>query len=78
MTHSQLGDKPIFPPWHFHQWRAVDDRVRGGASVSHLDSIELDRNDYDLQDASISVAEQGDGKGKGKIIGARFWGHLGE
>ena len=26
----------IFPPWHIDKWEAVDDRVRGGKSVSEL------------------------------------------
>ncbi|ORX34209.1 complex I intermediate-associated protein 30-domain-containing protein [Kockovaella imperatae] len=30
----------IFPPWRLDQWKAVDDRVRGGASTSHLDTVE--------------------------------------
>ncbi|KAJ9127751.1 hypothetical protein QFC24_000034 [Naganishia onofrii] len=32
---------PIFPPFHPHtKWRAVDDRIRGGSSVSHLDTLD--------------------------------------
>ncbi|KAL7420168.1 hypothetical protein Q5752_005134 [Cryptotrichosporon argae] len=29
---------PIFPPWHIDEWHAVDDRLRGGSSTSHLDA----------------------------------------
>lgn len=30
----------IFPPFHPHKsWRAIDDRIRGGSSVSHLDPL---------------------------------------
>lgn len=28
----------IFPPFHPSAWRAIDDRIRGGSSVSHLDA----------------------------------------
>ena len=31
----------VFPPWHFDRWTAVDDRVRGGASVSHLEPVKV-------------------------------------
>lgn len=30
----------IFPPFHPHKsWRPIDDRIRGGSSVSHLDPL---------------------------------------
>lgn len=34
----------IFPPWHFDRWAAVDDRVRGGSSQSHLEPIKPDNS----------------------------------
>lgn len=56
----------VFPPWHFDRWRAVDDRVRGGSSVSHLEPAH----------SSVRTAELLDEKNdSGKA--ARFWGHLG-
>ncbi|GFZ43214.1 hypothetical protein JCM24511_00933 [Saitozyma sp. JCM 24511] len=36
------GSSTIFPSWHFASWTAVDDRVRGGSSRSHLDPVEVD------------------------------------
>lgn len=58
--------KPIFPPWQFPSWNAVDDRVRGGSSISHLDPVEISL------DSSPSESE----KAK-KIAAARFWGNVG-
>ncbi|KAK4688463.1 hypothetical protein P7C73_g1650, partial [Tremellales sp. Uapishka_1] len=34
--------KALFPPFHFSSWKAVDDRVRGGSSISHLEPITID------------------------------------
>ncbi|KAJ9125082.1 hypothetical protein QFC22_000035 [Naganishia vaughanmartiniae] len=34
-----MSTRTLFPPFHPHtQWRAVDDRIRGGSSISHLDT----------------------------------------
>ena len=62
MTEASTSTTSIFPPWDIPQWHAVDDRVRGGSSVSHLDSIVIPLNDA----------------GKRKGVAARFWGTLGE
>ncbi|KAI9635048.1 uncharacterized protein MKK02DRAFT_43725 [Dioszegia hungarica] len=51
----------IFPSWHFSRWHAVDDRVRGGSSQSHLDPVPID---------------VGSAVGYDKPTGARFWGTL--
>ncbi|WWC66581.1 uncharacterized protein I206_100484 [Kwoniella pini CBS 10737] len=59
----------IFPSWQFDHWRAVDDRVRGGSSISHLDSIKLDQ-EYKVENQLYDDAEKG-----GKAA-ARFWGNL--
>lgn len=32
----QMPMTPIFPPWCVDAWQTVDDRVRGGKSVSRL------------------------------------------
>ncbi|WVW82073.1 hypothetical protein I302_104078 [Kwoniella bestiolae CBS 10118] len=55
------SNQTIFPPWHFDHWRAVDDRVRGGSSISHLDKVDL--------------KVQNPVKGE-EETGARFWGNL--
>ncbi len=60
------GDKSIFPPWHFTTWTAMDDRVRGGSSISHLDPVE------------VSLSSRADDKKPKTVTGARFWGHLGQ
>ncbi|WWC99469.1 hypothetical protein V866_006372 [Kwoniella sp. B9012] len=60
------SNQTIFPAWHFDHWRAVDDRVRGGASTSHLDQVDLDLSQYSDGDLE---------KGRNSV-GARFWGHL--
>jgi hypothetical protein len=39
---SSSGSSAIFPSWHFAFWTAVDDRVRGGSSRSHLDPVEVE------------------------------------
>lgn len=39
---SSSSSSNIFPSWHFASWTAVDDRVRGGSSRSHLDPVEVD------------------------------------
>lgn len=64
---STLRNMIIFPPFDApSSWRAVDDRVRGGASVSHLEPI------YES-----SYKDEGE-KEKARQIGVRFWGELGE
>ncbi|WVQ85618.1 hypothetical protein IAT38_007784 [Cryptococcus sp. DSM 104549] len=78
LTHQTTKETPIFPPFNFHKWRAVDDRVRGGSSVSHFDPVEIDMfgrvtplaSEGDLHDSAVAS-----GAGKNKI-GARFWGTL--
>ncbi|WRT63948.1 uncharacterized protein IL334_000875 [Kwoniella shivajii] len=62
--------KTLFPAWRFDHWRAVDDRVRGGSSISHLDEIELDSK-VNLPLNEDETLEKGN-----KNIGARFWGTL--
>jgi hypothetical protein len=59
----------IFPPWHFDRWRAVDDRVRGGSSISHLDRVECDSrvNSHEVMSEKESTGHSA----------ARFWGNLG-
>jgi hypothetical protein len=60
----------VFPPWNFSRWRAVDDRVRGGRSVSHLDPVDISAELEGLdQDISEGLGE--------KKSAARFWGNLG-
>ncbi|EIW72745.1 hypothetical protein TREMEDRAFT_58912 [Tremella mesenterica DSM 1558] len=54
---------PIFPLWDFSHWHAVDDRVRGGSSISHLEPYTL----------SPSIAQSIDDE---KGSGARFHGTL--
>ncbi|RSH92630.1 hypothetical protein EHS25_008075 [Saitozyma podzolica] len=39
---SSSSRSAIFPSWHFASWTAVDDRVRGGSSRSHLDPVEVE------------------------------------
>lgn len=56
----------IFPSWHFSQWHAVDDRVRGGSSQSHFDHVAVE----------TSNGARGVGRDE-KRSGARFWGTLG-
>jgi hypothetical protein len=51
----------IFPDWHFSRWHAVDDRVRGGSSQSHLDAVPVD---------GVKTGDE-------KRSAARFWGTLG-
>jgi hypothetical protein len=66
-----LSNTQIFPPFHFDRWRAVDDRVRGGSSISHFDSVDvsLDGEDAYINPSTEKVSNQ---------QGARFWGNLGE
>ena len=66
MSHS---DKQVFPPFKFDRWRAVDDRVRGGSSTSHLDPVHL-HHSAEGTDLSTEKSAKGDA--------ARFWGHLGK
>ncbi|WWC58402.1 uncharacterized protein I303_100942 [Kwoniella dejecticola CBS 10117] len=63
MYSSSSKTEMIFPLWHFDQWRAVDDRVRGGSSVSHLDPVGW------KHESSNDVE-------KGEHAAARFWGNL--
>ena len=36
----------LFPPFHApEKWRAVDDRIRGGSSTSHLEPIRHESKD---------------------------------
>ncbi|KAK1927967.1 complex I intermediate-associated protein 30-domain-containing protein [Papiliotrema laurentii] len=35
----------VFPPWDFSRWTDVDDRVRGGSSVSHLEPVDIPSTD---------------------------------
>ncbi|ODO11929.1 hypothetical protein I350_00713 [Cryptococcus amylolentus CBS 6273] len=70
-------DHPLFPPFHFHKWRAVDDRVRGGSSVSHLDPVKIDVHGHVssvAQDEIEEMEKKGHG-GKDHLAG-RFWGNL--
>ncbi|OCF45286.1 hypothetical protein I317_00808 [Kwoniella heveanensis CBS 569] len=67
---SGTNTTTIYPPWNIHHWRAVDDRVRGGSSVSHLEEIDLPHVVRGVDDVGIEK-----GKG-GKAVGARFWGTL--
>ncbi|WWC86045.1 uncharacterized protein L201_000916 [Kwoniella dendrophila CBS 6074] len=68
-TTKQPETEVIFPSWHFDHWRAVDDRVRGGSSISHLDKVQLDHSDEDVYED----LEKGE---KSHRIAARFWGNL--
>lgn len=76
-------DTPFFPPFHFDRWAAVDDRVRGGSSQSHLEPVQIDeagRLHANLAAGFGADAEKralGQGHGKERI-GARFWGTLGK
>ncbi|WWD18069.1 hypothetical protein CI109_102516 [Kwoniella shandongensis] len=69
--------QPLFPPFHFSHWRAVDDRVRGGSSVSHLDPVEIDDKGRitTLEESEDVEVDEKRGK-EGKIRAARFWGTL--
>lgn len=60
------GNTQIFPSWNFDTWRAVDDRERGGSSISHLDSVEVN--------AEVDLSTEK----SPKVKAARFWGNLGE
>ena len=40
MIMTQQATK-VFPPWDVEHWKDVDDRVRGGASQSHLESVSV-------------------------------------
>jgi hypothetical protein len=66
-----LSNTQVFPPWNFDRWRAVDDRVRGGSSISHFDSVEVD---VETENAEVDLSTEKVSKGKA----ARFWGNLGE
>jgi hypothetical protein len=66
-----LSNTQVFPPWNFDRWRAVDDRVRGGSSISHLDAVEVD---VQGEDAEVDLSTEKVSKGKA----GRFWGNLGE
>ncbi|WVF70728.1 hypothetical protein IAT40_005521 [Kwoniella sp. CBS 6097] len=73
MTNSlatSFKTESIYPPWGFHHWRAVDDRVRGGSSVSHLDEAALPHSLVGVHGSRNDV-ENGE-----KAVGARFWGTL--
>ncbi|WVR05713.1 hypothetical protein IAU60_002737 [Kwoniella sp. DSM 27419] len=61
MLTQTAQSKTVFPAWNVHHWRAVDDRVRGGSSVSHLDEVEPPHE----------TASEKHGK-----TAARFWGNL--
>ncbi|WVQ97095.1 hypothetical protein IAU59_004205 [Kwoniella sp. CBS 9459] len=63
----------VYPPWDFHHWRAVDDRVRGGSSISHLDEIALPGGVSGVD--GLLQGQNDVEKGK-KAVGARFWGTL--
>lgn len=64
---DQQSKSQVFPPWHFERWRAVDDRVRGGSSVSHMDPV----------DSKHGSTLGGATSEKAGSSAARFWGHLG-
>jgi hypothetical protein len=66
-----LSNTQVFPPWNFDRWRAVDDRVRGGSSISHFDPVEVDVQN---EDAEVDLSTEKVSKGKA----ARFWGNLGK
>jgi hypothetical protein len=66
-----LSNTQVFPPWNFDRWRAVDDRVRGGSSISHFDSVEVNVQNEDV-DVDLSTEKSSHGKA------ARFWGNLGK
>lgn len=70
----------VFPPWDLATWRAVDDRVRGGSSQSHLDPI-YGHSKMGVPDALLgSNNDEKDGRGREGsevVVGARFWGNLG-
>lgn len=79
----------IFPPFHTETaWRAVDDRIRGGSSISHLDPYHSNhRAGEDSPESSVSDAESetwikvradGDDHETVKNGAVRFWGTLGE
>lgn len=75
-TREQL----IFPPFHFHKWRAVDDGVRGGSSVSHLTPVKIDvygqmTSAPELEESRDVFGEKRHNKGD-KNMAARFWGNL--
>ncbi|KAI5454803.1 hypothetical protein NCC49_003686 [Naganishia albida] len=59
MTHT------IFPPFNVPAWRAIDDRIRGGSSVSHLDPYPSSSSEKDTAAAAAAAA-----------TAVRFWGTL--
>lgn len=66
----------------FHKWRAVDDGVRGGSSVSHLTPVKIDVQGQvtgapELEESRDVFGEKRHNKGD-KNMTARFWGNLGE
>nr|ODN93267.1 hypothetical protein L203_00538 [Cryptococcus depauperatus CBS 7841] len=73
---TRYKEHQMFPPFDFGKWRAVDDRVRGGSSCSHLDPVKIDVKGH------VVRASREDEKGKEMIrkssnkLAARFWGHL--
>lgn len=78
----QAREHPIFPPFHFHKWRAVDDRVRGGSSVSHIGPVKIDvyrqvmnvLEHEEFRDEIIWKRHDKDDRS----LAARFWGNLGK
>lgn len=58
MTHT------IFPPFNVPAWRAIDDRIRGGSSVSHLDPYPSSSSEKDTAAAPAAATA------------VRFWGTL--
>ncbi|OWZ54996.1 hypothetical protein C356_01620 [Cryptococcus neoformans c45] len=76
----QAREHPIFPPFHFHKWRAVDDRVRGGSSVSHIAPVKIDvygqvmnvLEHEEFRDEIIWKRHDKDDRS----LAARFWGNL--
>lgn len=83
-SHSRL----IFPPFHCGTaWRTVDDRIRGGSSISHLELYQPHRAGEDTPESSVSDVEgetwvkvqSASSKSATNNDGAvRFWGTLGE
>ncbi len=67
----------LFPPFHPSTgWRAIDDRVRGGASQSYFEEY-CGGAAVDTQVGSEKENLLEKGHGHGKECGVRFFGHLG-
>lgn len=75
---SMKRDSPFFPPFHFDGWAAVDDRVRGGSSQSHLEPVEIDETGRVQTSVAVESRFHEEKQLGRRQIGARFWGTLGK